>query len=173
MVHVEVFVGKVLNPAQGVWITLPVTNEALEEQIKTLEFGDSEFEIVDMKHDIPLNLGNYTDVYQLNQDLKVILGMMESGRDYLLYTAYAFKDNNLGYALELLEKGNYEFYENIINEDCLGRRVFQSGRLGDPKNISYQVERYLDYEKIGHDWVSNGCILYPNFYTAMMELSSS
>lgn len=173
MFEVFVFIGKVLNPTCGGTISLPTTKEAIDQQITSFEFGEAEFEIMDIEHSLTMNLGHYRDVYRLNEDLHIIQEFFERGIERLLLTAYAFRDENLSYALQLLEKGNFEYYEDVVNEEELGRTVFESGRFGiDPDCVPTKVKNYMDYESIGLDWVSNGTVIYPQFKTAMTEVSA-
>jgi hypothetical protein len=173
MFDVSVFIGKVLEPTNGGWITLPTKKEVIDEQITSFQFGDAEFEIMDVENSLPMKLGQYRDIYRLNEDLNIIRDFFEKGMERLLFTAYAFRDENLSYALQLLEKGNFEYYEDVVDEEELGRTVFESGRFGvNPDKVPAKVKQYMDYESIGLDWVSNGTVIYPQFKTAMMEVSA-
>lgn len=172
MFQVRVFVGKVLNPVEGGWIQLPTTKEVIDERITSFQFGEAEFEIMDIENPLPMSLGHYSDIYRLNEDLKTIQMFFESGKERLFFTAYAFRDENLYYAIELLKKGNYEYYEDIEDEEELGRAVFECGRFGvNPDDVPSKIKQVIDYESIGIDWIANGTVIYPRFKTAMNEVS--
>lgn len=166
---VRVFVGAVLNPVHGKWISLPLSKEELKKEINNLQFGNMEYEIIDIEkeEEFSLDVESYRDVFQLNEDIQRILQYIEEGKKTLLYSALAYRDGSLKNAIYLLEKGNYEFYEGVEDEYSLGEVLVQEGDyVIDPRLI-----HYIDYEAIGRDWLLNGGQIYPKMKTAFIETS--
>lgn len=193
LVKVDVFVGSVLNATKGGWITLPMDENELKAKIDAFGFDDAEFEIMDLETDMPVSVTSYRDVYRLNRDLQLFSHYEDVGLLKLLMTAYCYTDENLDDALELINRGNFEYYDGVYDEKSLGEAVVASGKLGwmlsKPSEFANQpevkemakknllnlikVSQYLDYEAIGHDWVCKGCRIYPILKTAIMEVPAA
>lgn len=193
LVKVNVFVGAVLNPTKGGWITLPMDEDELKARIEAFRFGDAEFEIVDLETEMPVSFDSYRDVFRLNRDLHLFSHYEDAGLLNLLMTAYCYRDEDLEDAIEFINTGNYEYYEGVSDLKSLGEAVVNSGRLGlllanpnafahrrDVKEMTQNnllqlkmVSQYLDYEAIGNDWNCNGCRIYPHLKTAMMEVPAA
>jgi hypothetical protein len=191
-VKVEVYIGAISNSAKGDWITLPLEKEELKLKVLSLKYGDDEYEILDLQTEMPIDFSKYVDVFTLNYDLNLFKAYEERGQFLLLATAFDFRNEDMEDAIQLLETGNYAYYEDVSDTESLGEAVVRSGALGwliglpteafthlpevkqmQRRNI-LQVEKvksYIDFEKIGNDWNCNGCIIYPEMKTAMMEIN--
>lgn len=190
-VEVKVFVGAVSNPTFGNWVTLPMKHHELESVINGIFHGRSiEVGIMDLDTEMKVDFGRrYTNPYLLNSDLKLFQVYEERGELSLLMTAYAFCDGDLENAIDFLETGNYEYYEDVTDVTSLGEAAVACGKLGwfmgkpDAYENMPEVKRmqrhnmlqlkaiamYLDFESIGHDMTCNGCRIYGDLKTAMME----
>jgi hypothetical protein len=188
-VQVNVFVGAISNATHGGWLTLPMSKDELEEKIAAFGYGDREYSIMDLETDLQADFGQYLNVSMLNQDLLLIRVFEERGQLDMLLTAYSYRNEDLEEAIDFLEGGNYEFYEDVTDEKTLGQAVIASGKFGwflampdaiealpevkrMKKYNSLQVNliaQYLDHESIGQDLVCNGCIIYPKLKTAIVE----
>lgn len=190
-VKVRVFVGAVSNPTDGNWVTLPMEHNELESEINGIFRGRSiEVGIMDLDTDMKVDFGRrYTNPYQLNSDLKMFQVYEERGELNLLMTAYAFREADLDDAIDFLETGNYEYYEDVTDNTSLGEAAVAYGRLGwfmgkpdlyehmpevkRMKNHNMlqlkEIAMYLDFEKIGHNMTCNGCKIYSDLKTAMQE----
>lgn len=189
-VKVCVFVGAVSNATKGDWITLPLDKEALDAKIEALRFGDSEYAIMDMESDLAVDLWAYSNVHQLNQDLKMYQVYEERGELDLLQTAITYRNDDIEDAIDFLETGNYQYFENVENEETLGEAYVNAGGLGwlmvnpnafehlpEVKRMSKHnildlkgIKLYLDFESIGNDLICNGCQLMGKLKTAIREL---
>jgi len=191
MIYMElnVFIGKVLNPIDGGWVQLPMSEEELIQKIDSFQFGEADYEIMDIDNDTVLEFSQYRDVFRLNRDLKLITEYEQQGQGLLLFTAIKYREDNIEDAIRLISDGNFEFYRNVSDTESLGQAIVNAGRLGfalmdverpsakvnQMKKANFlqleMVSQYLDYESIGHDWECNGCRIYPELSTAIMETS--
>jgi hypothetical protein len=188
-VEAKAFYGLVSNPVEGFWITLPMDSDEMNRFVDANAIPNLEYGIMDFESEIPLASHHYFNLAELNVDLKLFGVFEERGQLPLLVTAYLFKDQDLEVAMDLLDNGHYEFYEDVTDEDSLGQAVVDSGRLGifltcvdgykhlpEMKQLKKRnlldlelIKMYLDTNAIGRDRVANGCIIYPKFSTAITE----
>ncbi|PLS19624.1 hypothetical protein CVD28_04190 [Bacillus sp. M6-12] len=165
-VEVKIFVGSVISPAIGGWITLPMEKEALETKIKELKIG--EYIISDYQTELPVEIGEYQSPYQVNEFLQLLLAYEQEGKLKLFLSAYQLRDEDVEGTIRFLAKGNYRYFENVEDTESLGESVARSGELG-VLFMNEKVLEYLDFEKIGNDYECNGCRIYPQLKTAIME----
>lgn len=189
-VKVCVYVGAVSNSAKGNWITLPLENEVLNAKIEALNFGDGEYAIMDMENELAVELWAYSNPHNLNQDLKIYQAYEERGELDLLQTAVMYRNDDLEDAIDFLETGNYQYFEEVTDEESLGEAHVNAGGLGwimanpdafehlpEVKRMSKHdslhikaIRSYLDFQSIGNDLICNGCQLMGKLKTAMREI---
>jgi len=78
-----------------------------------------------------------------------------------LFIAYS---QDLKEVIDFLRKGDYLVYWDVTNERELGEYIVDEGVLGE---IPEQLQYYIDYEAIGHDWCLNGVTIIPELDLAI------
>lgn len=189
-VEVKIFVGSVVSPAIGGWITLPMEKEQLKKDIKGLKVG--EYIISDYQTELPIQINEYESPFEINEFVHLLKSYEKDGQLRLFLSAYLLRDENLHDTVRFLSKGNYRYFENVEDTESLGEAVVRSGALGfglvfEDDNLSYEVNKlkenqivdlqavfqYLDFEKIGNDFECNGCRIYSTLKTAIMEIRAT
>lgn len=136
----------------GDWITLPLPPEELDESIEEILMDDEEYFITDYETELPMDIGEYTCVYNLNElaeqldylndhDLKKVKALLEWG---------AYRD--LEDAIDNVD--NYILYEDIDDERDLAWYVLGELYPDVPDNI----KSYIDTKRFGRDLAMDGYI---------------
>lgn len=191
IVQTKAYVGKVLDCSVGGWLTLPMNPFDLTERINQLNFGTSEYQVMDLDTKLPVwRELTQLSISDLNEALRVFTLYETIDRLGELLTAFKFRNGDLNAALRLLEVGNYNYFTEVADEESLGEAAVKSGWFGewltsdnleDNKEIAalsrvaklklVDLMRYVDYNRIAEDLIGNGCIIYPDLQTAIMETS--
>jgi len=135
----------------GQWVTIPLPPEELDEVIAEILGDDEEYFISDYETDLPIDINEYTNVYELNKladklntldehELKKIKALLEWG-------AYDLED-----AID--NKDKYVLYEDIKTEKDLAYRYLDEVIGEEGKFLVF----YVDVELLGHDLAMDGYI---------------
>lgn len=158
MLKLNVFVGKPSNPAIGGWITLPLSQDKLNKEVRRL-VPNEEFIISDIDTNLPiinklLELGNITEINEAFKALQQIY-LFEINEDLSLLSIVLDLSSTIEEAIELLESGNYEYFPNVSDERALGEYIVNQDILEIPDNLV----NYIDYAAIGRDWRCDGTVI--------------
>lgn len=132
---------------KGKWIDLPMDDDELSSEVKSVLGSDEEYFITD--YESPFSLGEYENINDLNAFAEKLDEM--DGHDtekvaYLLEHIGLDRDE----ALEQYE--DVDFYPNMTLSE-VAEEVVDKGLLGEiPENI----KNYLDFEKLGRDLSIDG-----------------
>lgn len=171
MLKVNVFLGQPENGSNGVWATLPMEKEALNEVINDFckRFGD-EFILSAIEKEgfaDVLLIDQYDNISEVNNLLLTLNAKSEE--DMKLYlTAYVYFGHSTEIADKYLENKKYEYFTGVEDENTLGEKVIEKGYLG---YIPDRLISYIDTWKVGNDWVCNGSRIYSPLNTAFRQLS--
>lgn len=137
----------------GQWVTLPLPPEELDEVIEEILGDDEEYFITDYETELPMDIEEYTCVYNLNElaeqldylndhDLKKVKAILEWG-------AYSSLED----AIDNVD--NFILYEDVLSEEDLGSYfIYDAGIYNIPENIKW----YIDLEQFGRDLAMDGYI---------------
>jgi len=132
---------------KGKWVDLPLDDEDLNSEIKSVLGQDEEYFITD--YESPFSLSEYENIHDLNSlasKLEELDGHDTEKVAYLL--EHVGLDRNE--ALEQYE--DVDFYPNMTLSD-VAEEMVEEGLFGEiPENI----KPYLDFEKIGRDLSFDG-----------------
>lgn len=151
----------------GEWLTLPATEEEIEECLERIGIDDEheEYFLTDWESETPglcegLHVGEYSILENLSEALEDVPDDIDE--DAL---AAALDDfSTWAEALEVVSKGNYNVYygcetmEDVAREYCEECGVLN----GIPENLRY----YFDFEAYGRDMALEGNFVYydGNYY---------
>ncbi len=144
-----IFIGSIIAPACGQWVNLPTSNgeiSAVIEQIQE-ETGAEEIIISDYEN-IPFEIGEYSNPYQINEQAEELDEYDEYDRmilDCLMEEAGMDFDE----AREVLDNGNYRFYDDCYNMTDVAYAIIDE--CGDLNGVPEHIARYFDYEAYGRD----------------------
>lgn len=132
---------------KGRWITLPMNEDDLRNEIRDILDGDEEYFITDWECEY-FSIDQYDNISTLNEKAEYLL----EKEDYELVTLKAICELvDFDEAKDILEKGNYFFIPDVSSETELGEYVIDEGLFGI--DIPDSLKNYIDYEAIGRDWL--------------------
>lgn len=132
---------------KGRWITLPMNEDDLRNEIRDILDGDEEYFITDWECEF-FSINQYDNISTLNEKAKYL----SEKEDYELAELKAICELvDFDEAKDILEKGNYFFIPDVSSETELGEYVVDEGLLGI--DIPDSLKNYIDYEAIGRDWL--------------------
>lgn len=132
---------------KGRWITLPMTEDDLRDEIKDILDGDEEYFITDWEC-VFFSISQYDNISILNEKAEYL----SEKEDYELAELKAICELvDFDEAKDILEKGNYFFIPDVSSETELGEYVIDEGLFGI--DIPDSLKNYIDYEAIGRDWL--------------------
>ncbi|MFR2890386.1 MAG: antirestriction protein ArdA [Clostridium butyricum] len=132
---------------KGRWITLPMTEDDLRDEIKDILDGDEEYFITDWECEF-FSISQYDNISILNEKAEYL----SEKEDYELAELKAICELvDFDEAKDILEKGNYFFIPDVSSETELGEYVIDEGLFGI--DIPDSLKNYIDYEAIGRDWL--------------------
>jgi len=184
-VKVEAYVGTHSHPIEE-RIELPMDEKELTRKIKSI-FEGKECLVFDFISETPLPFSatTYQSIFELNRVMQILNDYFNQGQYNLIWSALAFCDGNVDSSIRLLNSGNYEYYFGVKNEEEVGEAIVESGQFGalltsECKNSMapeklMEVEKiitYLNYEKIGEDFVGNGGRIFVESESAIRALGS-
>lgn len=136
----------------GDWVTLPLPIEELDKVIEEILGDDEEYFITDYETELPMDIEEYTCVYNLNElaeqldylndhDLKKVKALLEWG-------AYS----SLEKAIDNVD--NFTLHEDIEDECDLAWYILDEIYTDVPDSI----KSYIDTERFGRDLAMDGYI---------------
>lgn len=134
----------------GEWVSLPMDGNELEEKIDDILGDNEEYFITDYETDFELSIGEYTNVYKLNEELEELeyLGEHEQSKVKALLEWGVYKD--FFEAVENMEK--YTLNENIKSESDVGYDWIDN--IGT--DIDDFLIGYIDVKRLGKDLSIDG-----------------
>ena len=138
----------------GKWVDVTSDTDWIEELSNIGVKDNSDYEeyfITDVDTNINIEIGEYTSI----NTLKKIAEQIEELIDIIdVDTFNAILDCNSDFdeAYEIAIDGNYTYYDDVDDEYDLGNPLVDEGFLG---HIDDNLKMYLDYEKIGRDYMIN------------------
>lgn len=155
----------------GKWIDLPMDEDELQKELQSiLDEGlkdgvvDEEYFITDYETDIKgLKIDEFENIFVLNTLIEEVENLSEDDK-IILQALIITYSSNLKEALDFLRNGDFSVYWGVTNEQELGEYVVDNGFFGE---IPEQLEYYIDYEAIGHDWCLNGVTIIPELGLAI------
>lgn len=130
----------------GGWIALPVEEEELNEFLKEVVGINDEYEEWAI-HDYEckyLKIGEYSDIYELNEKIEEIEELMETDGDKIEAAFEAWGEEALGYDLD-----DIILYPDIDDEYDLGYYYVENYYPDAMKNNP--LANYIDYAAFGRD----------------------
>lgn len=147
----------------GEWVQLPKDEDELEEIIQNIlkaghcgheDCYHEEFFITD--YEAPFKVGEYEDVYRLNEWAERLENCKEEDEDVI--QAIFDYAATLEEGFDILEDGEYRVYEDCKNmADVAWEIIEESGFLRD---VPEDVARYFNYEAYGRDLETEGTFIY-------------
>lgn len=130
----------------GDWISLPVDDDILRQKINDILGSDEEFAIHDYQN-MPFDVSEYDNVFDINNFIQfiketkipeeVVLHMMENYSGINKFDITNYQD------LDFLILHEIENYSDLAYELW--------SEMGYFPEITSEVEKYIDWEKIGRD----------------------
>lgn len=136
----------------GDWVTLPLPPEELDDVITEILGDDEEYFIADYETDLPIDIGEYTDVYELNELAEQLDDLNEHEQKkvkaILEWGAY----RKLEDAIDNVD--NFTLHEDIDGECDLAWYILDEMYTDVPDSI----KSYIDTERFGRDLAMDGYI---------------
>jgi antirestriction protein len=123
-------------------LTLPATEEEINEFFEALNPMDSDCELQWVESDVTVNL-NDLSLSQLQ-----IVSELDNIEDFAM--VFEAMDNRFEDAIEKLENGEYTIFTDCKNDYDLGWELASRNGIVDPNDDSI-LARYFDYEAYGRD----------------------
>lgn len=136
----------------GDWVTLPATPEDLDETIEEILGGDEEYFITDYETDLSIDIGEYTNVYELNELAEALDGLGEHDLNKVKAIVEWGVYGELEEAIDNID--NFTLNEDILSESDLAWYVLDEVYTDIPDNI----KNYIDSERFGRDLAMDGFI---------------
>ncbi|WP_134686496.1 antirestriction protein ArdA [Brevibacillus migulae] len=141
----------------GEWLTLPLSNEEIAEQIQAILGDDKEYAIHD--YEAPFRINEYDNVYSINETAAVM-----ARYDSRIVIALCECMDNVGEVVRLLENGDYSVYLNVDNLCDVAAEMVDEGYFG---SVPPSLSQYIDYEKIARDLKFDGWYMHYELQVAV------
>lgn len=140
----------------GEWLTLPLEDEELQEQIEeVIEAGGGE-EVAIHDYEAPFSISEYQSITELNKMARRLEDLDEYEEEIVKHIFDYFVDYDE--ALECIENNEYRTYEECYDmADVAHEVVEEQGVLHDAPEL---LARYFDYEAYGRDLEIEGNFIY-------------
>lgn len=156
--ELKIFISHPIFPTEGDWIDLPMDDYELRQLISKIT-KNNEYIIADVDTNLPIQnkIKEHSNIYSLNNlftELENIFYFEIDNNLKLLITALnAVTD--IEECIAMLLNKEYEFFPNVKNEEELGLQLVEKKIVEVPE----ELEKFIDYEKIGVFWTSNGTFI--------------
>jgi len=127
------------------WVQLPMEEELLEKQLSAFEIGKDECLVLEIQAPFKCTFEKDLDIFELNRKLT----KLGSINPEILKAISEYDTLSLMSIIDIALKKKYVIYENVANEEDLGRKLFLENRL--PFNIPKNLVKYIDFKAVGHD----------------------
>lgn len=148
-ISVEVFVANecIYNGGNlyGSWIKLPISGAKLQEELNKMLGIDSECIIIDVKSDLNCSFKQTSDIYKLNEQLL----SLKNADINVVEAILSYDSLSIDELVDIIKNKRYELYEDIRNEEDLGKKLYTEGKL--TFKIPKDIASYIDFKAIGHD----------------------
>ncbi|ATW25754.1 antirestriction protein ArdA [Candidatus Formimonas warabiya] len=151
------------------WIELPTEEEILRKKLAEMEIDqDDDYIVLEVNAPFKCTFPDHLDIFELNNKLNR-LGCL----DPAILTAISKYDTlPLMRIVDIALDKKYVIYENVTNEEDLGRRLYQEHQL--PFQIPKDLEKYIDFQTLGHEACLKDAIRFiPDMHIAEKILCAS
>lgn len=138
----------------GKWVDVKPYTDWIEELNNVGVKDNSDYEeyfITDVDTNVNIEIGEYTSINVL-QKIAEQIEKLSDIIDVDTFNAILDCNSDFDEAYEIAIDGNYTYYDDVDDEYDLGNTLVDEGYLG---NIDDNLKMYLDYEKIGRDYMIN------------------
>lgn len=139
----------------GKWVELPMDASELQEEIDSVLGNDEELFLTDWESDYKIEIGEFSNVFRLNEQMEELEALPEDTRKTVTLIA-DYEGLELTEVIEEVADGKYTIYQ-ASNFEELGYYLKDNGLLG--YEIPSHLENYIDYEALGRDWLHSGCFI--------------
>lgn len=150
----KLFLGNCVYASEGEWISLPMEEEKLKNELAriTKKYGEviiSSFERVDERLN-DMYISQYEDIEKINYILQQSIEFI---------ALYMCGDEDLDFAESLFESKKYLFFEGVSDTTELGEAVARKGLI---KGITPNLidTGYISFDRIGRDFECIGIRIY-------------
>lgn len=130
----------------GMWLTLPLRSEELEERLKQILGEDEEYAIHD--YEAPFSISEYDNVFMINEAAAVL-----TRYDSRIVIALCECVDNVEEVVRLLESGDYSAYFDVDNLCDVAAEMVDEGCFG---SVPSSLVCYIDYVSIARDLKMDG-----------------
>jgi hypothetical protein len=141
----------------GKWLTLPMSKEYLEKEVKEVLSDNEEYFISDYSAKYGMRVHPFADVYELNE-LMHKFQEIETLHDRRVIIAAFRYFSELEDVINCLKDNNYSMLDYVENTYDLGHAIVKQELFH--LEISEELKGYIDYETIGEEFESSGYTIY-------------
>lgn len=143
----------------GKWVSLPMSEDELQEEIQEILGTDEEYAIHDYENDFGVEVSEYDSPYRLNE-------LAEKLEEFDETTVKALTDIfvDVNEAIRVMEDGDFTILHDVKDEEDLGYAAIEElGFLEIPEHL----QSYFDYEKYGRDMTYEGWVINSELQVAV------
>ncbi|MEL7564427.1 MAG: antirestriction protein ArdA [Dehalobacterium sp.] len=127
------------------WIQLPTEEKILRKQLADFEIEKDDCLVLDIQAPFKCTFEKNLDLFELNKKLNQLGPISQD----ILKAISEYDELSLTKIIDIALNKKYIIYEDVINEEELGRKLFLEHQL--PFNIPQYLEKYIDFKAVGHD----------------------
>jgi hypothetical protein len=148
----------------GKWLTLPMSKEFLEKEVKEVLGNNEECFISDYSTKYQMRFDQFIDIFKLNE-LMLELQEIETLHDRRVIIAAFRYFSELDDVINCLKNNNYSMLDDVETTEDLGHAIVKQElfHLEIPK----ELKGYIDYETIGEEFESSGYTIYDDLKIAV------
>jgi antirestriction protein len=147
----------------GNWLTLPVSEEELQEFLKEeVEIDEryEEYAVHDYETDLGIHIGEYENISELSDLVEAYDNLKEYEKHIVEaindWSYYGSTNEALKEAIENVE--SFNLMTDVNSDSDYGYYIVDEGLFG--VEIPDSLTNYIDYEALGRDWSMNGDCYY-------------
>lgn len=161
--EIKLFIDSPTTSTNGQWVMLPVGENLLMKTIKKITNG-RDYIIADYETNYDLSIKEYSNVYDLNEQFEILTNIYyQNNKNTDQIETVISATDSLEEAIQTLINENFYYFENINDIWDLGLATVNNETWSIPKHL----EDYIDYEKIGQEYIDNGALINKNLKTAI------
>lgn len=127
------------------WIQLPMEAKALEKKMADWEIPKGDYLVIEVQAPFKCSFESNLDIFELNRKLNQLRPLNMD----VLKAISEYDTLPINTIIDIALNKRYIIYENVINEEELGRKLFLEQKL--PFEIPKHLEKYIDFKALGHD----------------------
>lgn len=150
----------------GTWVNLPV-DDNFESAKKEIGINGQYEEWFITDYEAPFEIGEYDDIYELNELAETVQNMDENEQEVLdclsRENGYDAKE-----AIEIIENGDYTIYQDCVD---MGEVAFQYlNEIGMIDELPEWAQDYFDYDQYGVSLETGGAFYYSKKLMGYIEV---